>query len=1019
MRNVIRYLCLLIVMMCAGSLYSQTVTGKVTDNENLPLPGASVLVKGTQNVVSTDIDGNYSIPNVAPGFVLQISFIGFISQSIEVNNSTVINVILKPAANELDEIVVVGASVKRSDLTGVNISGDKLKETPTPNVVAGLQGRLAGVYIQQSTTPGSSASIKIRGNNSIQFGTNPIFVVDGLIIEGNFENINPNDIASIDVLKDASSTALYGARGANGVVVITTKKGSRSGEGRVEYETWVGVSEFSKKIPLMNGSQIFDLRVDAFANAYANGALSPDATGVPLGLGRDAFVSRITADGSMVFAPYELESYRTGKSYDWLKEVTRSGVQKNHNLSFSGGGEKGSYFISLSFTDQDGLIKDSSFRRYNGKINLTQDVKPWLQVGTSTTFSRSETNYVDGSVFGTALGANPLLPIDPTVTYLRYGEAPDVNANNPIVSLDISNVSKRNMLTTSNFLSIKPISGLEIRTSLGANIIDQGNFDYTPSYTGQAIRNSNTNGEAHHYRYSELNYQWDNTVSYNKLFSDKHDVSAIAGYSITKNDNNSTDTRVRGFASDDFGYMYLGGAYDKNNFSVGSDFITTTLMSYFGRATYTFDKKYSITGTVRRDGSSRFGQNNKWGTFPSGKLTWDIAKENFLKNSNKVNQLKLSVGYGIAGNQNIPNYGYYSLYRPNYTNGSTTYVSDGRLGNPNLRWERQKQLNVGVDVAAFNNRLSFNANYFRINNDDLLMVRNISPTFGYTNLVDNVGSMRNQGVEFTVNANIVQNEDFKWDVSANISTAKNKITKLYGDVTEIYSTGGFTNVEIQRTGNLFLGKSINSIYVYEFDRIVQEADMATLDQSVYVGHTVQPGDLIPKDRNGDGKINDSDRYVVGNTDPGAYGGFNTSFNYKGIGLNAVFAYSIGGRRISPVYEGYMNSSGLSAAHADLLNRWTPINTDTDIPRAYNGGGRYALYETDRAIQNASFLRLNALTLSYTLPTDVAGKVFLKGVRLYVTGSNLFTVTKYKGYDPEGGDGYPNQRMIVTGLNVSF
>ncbi|KOS05837.1 hypothetical protein AM493_07145 [Flavobacterium akiainvivens] len=1008
MKNVIRYLCFLITL-CAGTAWAQNVTGTVTDAQSLPVPGATILVKGTQTTAVTDIDGNYSIAAPA-GTTLQVSFMGYITQSIEVGpNTTVANVTLVEDSQELDEIVVVGAVVKRGDITGAtsSLSGEKLKEIPTPNVVSAMQGRMAGVYIQQNANPAGSASIKIRGTNSITAGANPIFVVDGLIMEGNFENINPNDIASIDVLKDASATAIYGSRGANGVVVITTKKGSRSGEGRVEYDTWVGISEFTKQIPLMNAQQLFDLRVDAFANRYIQENPGAD---------RQAYINQITADGSTVFAQYELDTYRSGNSYKWLDEVVRTGVQTNHNIAFSGGGEKGSYYASFNYVDNEGLLKNSDFKRYNAKVNLVQDVKPWLQIGSNTTFSHSASSYQEGSAFGVALGGNPLLPINGDDVYLRYGEAPDQNLYNPIKSLTIKNDSKRNRLTSSNYVNIKPIAGLNIRSTFNADITEQKNFDYTPMGTGQSLRNS-MDGEAHHWRYSELNYQWDNTISYNKVFADRHDVSLLLGSTLMKNYNDYTDVRARGFASDDFNYQYLNGASQRENFQLGSDFVTQTMLSYFARANYTLDGKYSITGTIRRDGSSKFGPNNKWGTFPSVSASWDIAKEDFLAESQKINQLKLRAGYGVVGNQNIPNYGYLTLYRPTVSNGQVIYQNGGLMGNPDIRWEKQKQFNVGLDAAFFNNRLSVSANYFNIDNEDLLLSRNISPSLGFSRMIENVAALNNKGIEFTVNANIIDNEDFRWDVSANISSAKNKITKLSGDNSPIYSFGGFTGTEIQRTGNLIVGQSVNSIYVFEYDGIAQEGeDLSGID---YGGRTVSPGDIKIKDRNGDGVINDSDRYVVGNVDPDYFGGFSTDFNYKGFGLNAVFAYSIGGRRTSWIYESYMGSGGMSAAHTDLLNRWTPDNTDTDIPRAYNGGGRFSLGETDHAIQNASFLRLNTLTLSYSLPNDVAEKIYLKGVKVYVTGSNLFTATKYKGYDPEGGDSYPMSRMFVTGVNISF
>jgi TonB-dependent starch-binding outer membrane protein SusC len=1016
MKNVIRYLCFLVFTLCAGTAWAQTVTGTVTDAQSMPVPGATVLVKGTQVATATDIDGNYSI-EAPSGSTLEFSFLGYTTQSIEVRpNTTVLNVTLAESSEELDEIVVVGAVVKRGDLTGAttSLTGEKLKDTPSPNIVQGMQGRMAGVYVQQSTAPGGGTNIKIRGNNSLMFGTNPIFVVDGLIMEGNFENINPNDIASIDVLKDASATAIYGSRGANGVVVITTKKGSRSGEGKVEYETWVGISEFTKKIPLMNAQQLFDLRVDAFANAYADGTYSNAS--IPSGLSRDAFVAQVTADGSPIFAQYELDTYRSGKSYNWLDQVTQTGVQTNHNLAFSGGGDKGTYYVSLNYVDQDGLLKNSGFKRYNAKINMTQDVKPWLQIGTNTTFSHSEASYQEGSAFGTALGANPLLPIDPTATYLRYGENPDPNLYNPILSLTIVNQSKRNKLTSSNYINIKPVKELNIRSTFNADIVEQANFDYVPINTGQSIRNS-MDGEAHHWRYQQLNYQWDNTVSYNKVFNEKHDLSAFVGASVMKNSDNSTDVRARGFAADDFTYMYLGGASQRENFQLSSDFVTTTVLSAFARANYVYNGKYNLTATVRRDGSSKFGPNYKWGTFPSVAAGWDIAKEDFLAGAQKLNTLRLRASYGIAGNQNIPNYGYLTLYRPTVSNGQVIYQPVGPRGNPNMRWEEQKQFNIGLDAAAFDNRLSVGLNYFDTKNDGLLMWRTLAITGGYGSQLDNVGETTNKGVEFQFSADVIKNEDFRWNVSGNISSARNRLTKMYGDATEIYSLGGYTGAEIQRTGNYFLGKSINNIYVFQYDGIAQEGeDLSSID---YLGRTVQPGDIKIKDRNGDGKITDADRYVAGDMNPDFYGGFSTDFSYKGFALNAVFAYSIGGKRTSWIYESYMGSGGLSAAHQDLLNRWTPENTDTDVPRAYYGGGRYSLGETDKALQNASFLRLNALTLSYTLPTDLVDNVYLKGARFYVTGSNLFTITKYKGYDPEGGDSYPNSRMLVMGVNVSF
>ena len=514
-----------------------------------------------------------------------------------------------------------------------------------------------------------------------------------------------------------------------------------------------------------------------------------------------------------------------------------------------------------------------------------------------------------------------------------------------------------------------------------------------------------------------MNWQWDNSVSYDKSVG-KHNFTGLVSFGLSQNNYNYNQINAAGFATDDFSYKYLGGAYLKDQFQLGSDFVTNALISYVGRVNYNYDNRYFATVTARYDGSSKFGNGNKWGLFPSLALAWDISKEQFFKGVN-LDQLKLRAGYGIAGNQNIPNFAYNSLYRPVFTNGSVTYVSDGRLGNRNLVWEKQKQLNLGVDVAFLHNRIAFSADYFIIHNDDLLMQRTLSTTSGFNNTIDNVGALLNKGAEFNVTSKLVDKDDFQWSLGLNVSSYKNKITKLYGSVDAIYNYGGFTGVEIQRTGNLFLDQPLNNIYTYKFDRIAQESDMDRIKNIDFGGHTIKPGDIIPVDMNGDNKIDDADRVVVGKTDPKFYGGFSTNLNYKGISLNAVFNYNYGGKAINYLYEGMMGGAGEYAGHTDELNRWTPQNTNTNIPRAYVGGGRYSMAETDYAVQSTSFLRMSAVTLSYNFRPEFVRNIKMSNLRVYATGSNLLTVTKYKGYDPEGGDAYPTSKMIVLGLNVGF
>ncbi|WP_170122747.1 TonB-dependent receptor [Mucilaginibacter oryzae] len=984
------------------------VSGKVVDEKGLPVPGVSVTIKGTKTGTVTDSNGAFSL-NVAPGTVLVISAVGFDTQEVPAKEGAM-NIALVPSNNNLTEVVVVGAVVKKGDLTGSvgSVNEKTLKEIPTTNINQAIQGRVAGVLIQNNDPrPGGSVSIKIRGNNSIQYGSNPIYVVDGLVIEDGFNSINPDDVASVDILKDASATALYGARGANGVVLITTKKG-KVGEGKIDYNAWYGRSFFARNVHYLNAQQIADLRVDAWANRYMDD--NPNAD-------RAAYIKTLLSPGSPAFGADELRVYNSGQSYNWLDQIKQTGIQQNHTMSFSKGSADGSsMYVSFNYTDQKGLLKTSDYKRYGGKINLDQKIKPWLKIGTNTTFARTEESYIDGGVFNIAANANPLLPVNDTAAYLSWKGTPDVNLYNPIRSLSIDGKGNQNRLLTTNYLVVNPIPGLNIRSGFSVDIRNQNYFNYIPQTLGQSLRNS-TKGSATQRKENWVNWQWDNSISYDKLIG-KNNFSGLLSFGLTKNqyDNNQVD--VQGFGTDEFSFKNLGAAYLKDKFVLQSNFTANSLISYIARFNYNYDNKYFATLTGRYDGSSRLGAGNRWGIFPSLALAWNVAREEFMKDAG-IDNLKLRAGYGVAGNQNIPDFAYRSLYVAVITNGTVTYKPDGRLGNPDLKWEKQKQLNVGLDLSILKNRLNITADYFIIHNNDLLMRRSITTISGFNNTIQNVGSLLNKGVEVNVNARLINDHDFQWDFSANISSYRNRITKLYGNVDAIYNYGGFTGVDIQRQGNLFLGKSLNSIYTYKFEKIAQQSDMDAIKGVDYGGRTIRPGDIIPVDINGDKKIDDADRIVVGNTDPKFYGGFSTNFTYKNLSLNGVFTYSTGGKKISGLYEGLLSGTGEYAGIADELNRWTPTNTNSNIPRAYIGTGRYSIGETDYAVQNSSYLRLSALTVAYSFNQPFMKKAKLSNLRVYLTGNNLFTITKYKGYDPEGGDGYPMQRMIVAGVNVSF
>lgn len=985
------------------------IAGLVRSADNgVPMPGASVTVKGTKTGISTGGDGKFVLAAPA-GSILLFSAVGYESREVTAGTSAM-NVSLTPVASDLQEVTVVGVTVRKKDLTGAvgSITEKTIKELPVTNINDAMQGRIPGVLIQNNDPrPGGTATIKVRGNNSIQYGANPIYVVDGLVVTDGINAINPDDIASIDVLKDASSTALYGARGANGVILITTKKG-KNGAGKVEYSGWTGLQSFSRNVPYMNAGQIVDLRTDAYANKYMDD--NPTAN-------RQDYINNVLLGAnSPAFGAGELAVYRQGQSYNWLDEITRNGVKQNHTATFSKGTNDGSIYISFNYTNQSGLLKESTYKRYGGQINMDQKIKPWLKIGTNTNFSRTEESYIDGGVFNIAAGANPLLPIDPNVPYLSWKGVQNTDLYNPIRSLSIDGKGTQNRLLTNNYIVASPIPGLNIRSGFSVDIKNQNYFNYIPKGLGQSLRNS-TNGSATQNRDEILNWQWDNSISYDKSVG-KNNFSGLVSFGLNQNNHNYTNVTAQGFVADDFSYKNLGAAYLKDMFQLSSDFVTNSLISYIGRLNYNYDNKYFATVTARYDGSSKFAPGNKWGLFPSLALAWDISKEDFFKDLN-LDALKLRAGYGLAGNQNIPDFAYYSIYNTQFTSGSGTFVPSTLVGNPNLVWEKQKQLNVGLDVAILKNRLSFTADYFIIHNDNLLLKRSTTSLLGGPTTIQNVGSLLNKGVEFNLNAKIIDKKDFAWNFSVNVSSYKNKITKLYGDVDAIYNYGGYTGVEIQREGNLFLNQSLNSIYAYKFEKIAQQSDMDRIKNINYGGHTIHPGDIIPVDINGDNKIDDADRVVVGKKDPKFYGGFSSNFTYKNISLNTVFNYNYGGKSINYLYEGLLNGTGESAASTDELNRWTPQNTSSNIPRAYQGTGRYGIGETDYSVQNSSFLRMSAVTLSYNFTDSFIKRAKMSNLRVYVTGSNLLTVTKYKGYDPEGGDGYPTSKMFVAGVNVGF
>lgn len=993
------------------------ITGVVLDTNSEPVIGASVLEKGTTNGVITDFEGQFSL-TVSKDATISVSYIGFVTQEQKAIPGKSMRFILEEDTEVLDEVVIVGASMKKSDLTGAvaSVSSKVLQEKPVTNVNQALQGRVAGVFISNPTRPTDDAGIKIRGVNTINGSTDPIYVVDGMVMDNSYSGfnvVNINDIASIEVLKDASATALYGSRGSNGVVVITTKKGKK-GEGKITYDGWVGFQTYANTPETMDTKQLFELRKEAYVNGFKQ--MNPDGD-------VNQYINDVVMGSNTVFADYEFDAYENNKNYDWLDAVSRTGVQQNHVVSFSNATDKGSYYLSFGYSNNKGIIEKSGQTRYTGRINADQQIKPWLKVGTNTSFTRTENSLVDDGIMSRARGANPMLEISEDIETLNWQGIFDQNNFNPLRSLRVDNDQVYNCILSSNYININPIEGLNFRSTFSIDYTSKVQNKYTPNDIYESERYG-TQGEAKDDRDSRMVWQWDNTLSYDTKFGDKHKLTALIGTSATHTSMSYINATAMGFGSNWFGYHNLGAGYKKDQRGLGTAWSEQTLLSYIARVNYGYADRYLLTATARYDGSSKFADGHRWGIFPSFSAAWNIAQEEFMQQQNIFDQLKLRVGFGIVGNQNIDDFAYLTLYNPSYTGTQDTgytnsFVSNGRRGTPDIGWEKQRQWNLGVDMAFWNNRIRFSADAFLIKNKDLLMSHSLPTTSGYSTTIENIGAITNKGLEFALNADLLRLKDFEWNFSATLSLDRNEVTQLYGDADVIYNVDADRN--IQKEGNLFLGESRNTIYIWRTGGIAQVADMETLSKINFNGYNVNPGDLYPLDMNKDNQIDQNDRVVIGSSDPKFYGGFSTDLTWKGFSLNAVFSYSYGAKKLSPYYESLITSVGSSTASIDLLDRWTPENTDAKFPRVITGVdyNHYSANSMDFSVQDASFLRLSTLTLAYTFPKSIIDKMKLSNLRVYATGSNLFCWTNYNGYDPETGDWYPPTRMYVFGINLAF
>ena len=973
-----------LICLFTSILMAQTkISGTVTDVDKNPLPGVSVVCKSTSQGTVTNLDGKYTI-EINKGNTLTFSLIGMQTQDIKIASQSIINVIMHESTIELDEVVAIGyGTAKKSDLTSsiISVKPDELKNVKVGSAADALQGLATGVLISKgSFKPGGSSNIIIRGNGSFGNGgasTTPLYIIDGVMSNAGLDVIAPSDIESIEVLKDAASTAIYGSRASNGIILVTTKKG-KTGKASITFNTNIGIQNLINKQKVLNASQFKEILDAATDNTY-------------------------------LWDKGEQRMFDEGRSTDWQDLITQSGVYQNYNLGITGGSEKTTYYLGLDWVDQEGIIKNTRYQKGNIRFNLDSKLNNWLTMGAKFNVIRSSTNSsntdgvagmnsLDQGTMGSAIASKPSAPIfNEDGTY--YDNL--LLRPNPVAAVTyFKNNFTQTRINASFNLEAEILKNLKLRTENGTEYINNQSNVFQDSRMTGIYKNVNIsdreNGE-------QFYLQTENTLTY-QLNKGIHRLTAVGGFSASIFNWTMMSAQVLN-ASNITQNDNLGTGTPK---SVNSDKVKSTLASFFGRVNYSLADKYLLTVTLRADGSSRFAKGHKWGYFPSGGLAWRINQEDFLKDVNFLDNLKLRTSYGIVGNQEISSY--QSMAQVDATSSRyTDYVFGGTLANgsrtsilaqPDLTWEKSRQFDLGLDFAFFKNRLSGSIDGYYKYTYDLLYNVPLPLESGYRTALVNVGAMKNRGIELTLNSVNIDTKDFTWQTSLNYSFNKNEIDKLYND--------------LERVGNYFVGQSINVIYTKRFGGIWQsdEAEIAKI-------YNAEPGDYKIIDRNRNNIIDDDDRDFVGQTTPQFFGSFSNTFKSHGFDLTIFLTYAGGHKIYNPFayLDSYSPSANMSPDY--YHNYWTPERPSNKYPRL--GSTNSQLYETDGMYQKGDYIRLKNLELGYTLPRNIANKVYASNIRVYASVQNLVTFTKYTGFDVETSNAnpYPACRVFMGGLTVNF
>ena len=1008
-------------------LFAQTkpVSGIVKDESGNRLRYVTVALKGGGQGTQTDSLGRFSI-TAAPGSILILSAVGYERNQVTIDSKNQYTIVLKSLTSQLGEVMVIGyGTQKKSDLTGSvsRVKGEDLKLLPTQRVDQALQGRAPGVSVQNTDgSPGGNTVIRIRGSNSINGDNSALIVIDGLQ-GGNLNSLNPNDISSIEILKDASATAIYGSQGANGVILVTTKLG-KPGKAVINYTFDGSLAKLNNKPKLLDAAD--------YAREINKVRLSQNGNG---------------AQPQPIFSDAEVQAFQQNGGTDWVDKVYRTAYTENHQLSVSGGGEKISYLLSGAYLNQQGILINSAYDRYSIRANFKGEITKWVSFGVNLSTSKEKSN---SALFGGNINypANPVIaaprfsptiPVyDTTGNYsaaaLRYGNPtlwnPVASAKEPIINNDVI----RNNINA--YLEFKLLEGLTLKITGGAILTNINDYSF---YNNKTFSGFSLNGSGNIFADNSSYFQNSNILTYDKTINKSHfTITAVAEQKYTK-DFNST-INANDFAVQQTGVFDVGGA---KTVTTASNTYERVINSYLGRVNYIFDNKYLLTASIRADGSSVFGTDNKWGYFPSGSVAWRASEEQFIKNLHLFSDLKFRLSYGVTGNQAINPYqtlahitsGFnYPYFGTDVNNLGYSITS---TANPKLKWERTAQTDAGVDLTIFNGRLQLTFDYYNKLTSDLLLPRIIPTYSGLSTILDNVGSIRNRGIEFGISGDPLTGK-FSWNTGITFSANRATVMDL-GDVDRIAFASGGTGGQGVGSSFMYLvkGQPYGEMIGYNYLGVWKTSEAAAAAK-----YGQLPGDPRYEDVNNDGVINASDEKVIGNSMPKFIFGWTNKLSYSHFDLNFL-VQGVQGNNIFDISRIALESPG--GTSADLLNRWSPGNQNSSIPAIIDQATRAsaglvskvkipgtAANRISRWVEDGSYVRLKNITLGYNLPAAIAQSIHVSNLRVYVSGTNLITITKYKGSDPEvssytGNDAqfgsdfgtYPQSKIYNIGLNVSL